>query len=80
MLLKIQTIDAPKQARIYWLSQIEAEDEAVTAFLHNDLALQREQGVLPVIVESGGGVLEESLYLLMKRQAEAHNTALEKAS
>ena len=78
--MKIQTMEAKKPARIYWLNHSEAQDEAITAFLQNDFALQKEQDVLPVIVESGKGELEESLYLLMKRQSDSGNTALGKAS
>lgn len=73
-------LDAKKRARIYWMRREEAQDEAVMTFLQNDLALQREQGVLPVFVESGNRVLEESLYLLIKRNAEPNHAEMEKAS
>lgn len=78
--MKIQTIQAPKKVQVYWLSRDEAQDEAVKTFLKNDFALQKEQGVLPVVIESGGGSLEEALYLLMKRQVEAGKSTLGKAS
>lgn len=78
--MKIQTLDEKKRARIYWMRREEAQDEAVMTFLQNDFALQKEQSVLPVIVESGGGELEEALYLLMKRQTESDKAAFEKAS
>ena len=78
--MKIQTMQAPKKAQVYWLSRDEAQDEGVKMLLQNDFALQKEQGVLPVVIESGTGNLEEALYLLMKRQAEIGKATLGKAS
>ena len=80
MFLKIQTMDAPKRAQIYWLSRSEMKDEAVSMFLQNDFSLQKEQKVLPVVIESGSGELEEQLYLLMKRQTAPDRAELDKAS
>lgn len=78
--MKIQSIEAKRLTQLYWLSPQEAENKEIAGFLHNAFSLQKEQGVLPVIVESGNGELKESLYLLMKRQAEAGKSAFEKAS
>ncbi len=65
--MKIQTTQTPRQAQIYWLSLRSAQDEAIMAFLKNDFAIQKDQNILPVIVESGEGELAEQLRLLMKR-------------
>ena len=78
--MKIKTMDAPKRAQIYWLSRSEMKDEAVSMFLQNDFSLQKEQKILPVVIESGSGELEEQLYLLMKRQTAPDRAELDKAS
>lgn len=78
--MKIQTMDAPKRAQIYWLNHSEAQDEAISAFLQNDFSLQKEQKILSVVIESGNGELEEQLYLLMKRQTAPGRAKLDKAS
>lgn len=65
--MKIQTTQTPRRLLIYWLSRAEAQDDAIMDFIHNDMKLNKEQNILPVIVESGEGELAEQLRLLMKR-------------
>lgn len=78
--MKIQTIGGKRPVQLYWVSRSEAEYDGIKESLKNDFTLLREQKILPVIIESGSGELEEQLYLLMKRNAESKHTELEKAS
>lgn len=78
--MKTQMMEAPRRAQLYWLSKSEMDDEAFMAFLQSVIANQKEQGTLPVIIESGEGDLEEMVYLLLKRNINHPQTELSKAS
>ena len=78
--MKTQVTEASRRAQLFWLSKREAEDEAFMAFLQSVIANQKEQGTLPVIIESGEGDPEEMVYLLLKRNIVRPHTELSKAS
>lgn len=78
--MKTQMMEAPKRSQLYWLSKHETEDETFMVFLQNAIANQKDQGTLPVIIESGEGDPEEMVYLLMKRNIDRPHTELSKAS
>lgn len=78
--MKTQMMEAPRRAQLYWLSKSETEDETFMVFLQSVIANQKEQGTLPVIIESGEGDPEEMVYLLMKRNIDRPHTELSKAS
>ena len=78
--MKTQVTEAPKKAQLYWLCKQESEDEVFMAFLQSVIANQKEQGTLPVIIESGESDPEEMVYLLMKRNIDRPHTELSKAS
>ena len=78
--MKTQVTEAPKRAQLYWLSKQESEDETFMAFLQSVIAYQKDQGTLPVIIESGEGDPEEMVYLLLKRNIDRPHTELSKAS
>ena len=78
--MKTQIMEAPRKTQLYWLSKQESEDEAFMVFLQNAIANQKDQGTLPVIIESGEGDPEEMVYLLLKRNIDRPHTELSKAS
>lgn len=78
--MKTQSIRGNRPVQLYWMNRSEAEDDGINELLRIDFALRREQKTLPVIIESGESDLEEQLYLLMKRNAEAKQTEPAKAS
>ena len=78
--MKTQITEVPRRAQLYWLSKNEAEYEKFMAFLQSVIANQKEQGTLPVIIESGEGDPEEMIYLLLKRNIDRPHTELSKAS
>ena len=78
--MKTQMMEAPRRAQLYWLSKQESEDEAFMVFLQNAIANQKDQGTLPVIIESGESDPEEMVYLLLKRNIDRPHTELSKAS
>ena len=78
--MKTQVTEASRRAQLYWLSKQESEDKAFMVFLQNAIANQKDQGTLPVIIESGEGDTEEMIYLLLKRNIDHPHTELSKAS
>lgn len=78
--MKTQVTEASRRAQLYWLSKQESEDEAFMVFLQNAIANQKDQGTLPVIIESGESDPEEMIYLLLKRNIDHPQTELSKAS
>ena len=78
--MKTQIMEAPRRAQLYWFSKSEMDDEAFIAFLQSMIANQKDQGTLPVIIESGEGDTEEMVYLLLKRNFNHPQTELSKAS
>ena len=78
--MKTQMMEAPRRAQLYWLSKQESEDEAFMIFLQSIIANQKDQGTLPVIIESGKSDPEEMVYLLLKRNIDRPHTELSKAS
>lgn len=78
--MKTQITEAPRRAQLYWLSKSETEDETFVDFLQSAIANQKDQGTLPVIIESGEGDTEEMVYLLLKRNFNHPQTELSKAS
>lgn len=78
--MKTQVTEASKRAQLYWLSKQESKDEAFMAFLQSAIANQKDQGTLPVIIESGEGDPEEMAYLLLMRNIDHPHTELSKAS
>ena len=73
-------MEAPKKAQLYWLCKQESEDEVFMVFLQSVIADQKEQEILPVIIESGEGDPEEMVYLLLKRNIDHSHIELSKAS
>ena len=78
--MKTQMMEAPRRAQLYWLSKQESEDETFMVFLQSVIADQKEQEILPIIIESGEGDPEEMVYLLLKRNIDHPQTELSKAS
>lgn len=78
--MKVQGKGGKRPVRLYWMNRSEAEDDGINELLTIDFALLRERKILPVIIESGEGDLEEQLYLLMKRCAESKQIEPAKAS
>ena len=78
--MKTQITEASRRAQLYWLSKQESEDEAFMIFLQSAIANQKDQGTLPVIIESGESDPEEMVYLLLKRNIDRPHTELSKAS
>ena len=78
--MKTQITEASRRAQLYWLSKNEAEDEAFMTFLQSLIGNQKDQGTLPVIIESGKSDPEEMIYLLLKRNIDRPHTELSKAS
>ena len=78
--MKTQVTEASRRAQLYWLSKQESEDEAFMVFLQSAIANQKDQGTLPVIIESGESDPEEMVYLLLKRNIDRPHTELSKAS
>ena len=68
--MKIQYKEnAPKLVYI-WLSREEGQDKALLESLKPHYAEWKKQGYMPVVMESGEGKLEDSMYLLMKHNYE----------
>lgn len=81
--MKFEVKDAPRKIATFWISAEEAEDKVFMASLKPQFAIWKDKGYLPVVMESGKGRLEDSLYLLMKHNYELlaqKQLAAEKAS
>ena len=78
--MKIKSIGGKRPVQMYWMNRSEVKDDGINELLKIDFSLLNERKTLPVIIESGNCDLEEQLYLLLKRQAEAGKSAFEKAS
>lgn len=68
--MKIEVRESPYKMVLFWVSQEEASDKALMAFLKPQFAKWKALKYQPVVLESGKGNLEESMYMLMKRNLE----------
>ena len=68
--MKIEIREQPVKAVLYWLSQDEANDESLMSSLRLQFAKWKAKKYLPVVMESGDGNIEESMYCLMKHNLE----------
>ena len=68
--MKIQYKDVPPKLVYIWLSREEGQDKSLLASLRPRYAEWKKRGYMPVVMESGEGKLEDSLYLLMKHNYE----------
>lgn len=69
--MKLEIRESPVKAVLYWLSKTEAEDEVLMSSLRPRFAEWKAKKYLPVVMESGEGDIEESMYYLMKHNLEA---------
>ena len=68
--MKIEVRERPYKAVLFWLSREEAGDESLIASLTPQFSKWKSKNYLPVVFESGDGNLEDSMYMLMKRNLE----------
>ena len=68
--MKIEVRERPYKTVLFWVSRKEASDKAFMATLKPQFAKWKAQKYQPVVLESGEGNLEESMYMLMKRNLE----------
>ena len=68
--MKIQYKEGPPKLVYIWLSREEGEDHALLDSLKHRIKSWRGQGYMPVVMESGRGNLENSMFLLMKHHYE----------
>lgn len=68
--MKIQYKSSPPKLVYIWLSREEGQDQSLLDSLKPRYAQWKKQGYMPVVMESGNGKLEDSMYLLMKHNYE----------
>lgn len=68
--MKIEVREIPHKTVLFWLSRAEAADSQVMDSLKPLFKSWKSQGYLPVVFESGEGDMNDSMYLLMKRNFE----------
>ena len=68
--MKIEIRERPYKTVLLWMSREEAADEKLTASLKPRFAEWKKKNYLPIVFESGEGNLEDSMYMLMKRNLE----------
>lgn len=68
--MKIEIRERPFKTVLFWMSKEEAADKELNASLKPRFAEWKKKKYLPVIFESGDGNLEDSMYMLMKRNLE----------
>ena len=68
--MKIEIRERPYKTVLLWMSREEAADEKLTASLKPRFAEWKKNKYLPIVFESGEGKLEDSMYMLMKRNLE----------
>lgn len=68
--MKIEIRERPYKTVLLWMSREEAADEKLTASLKPKFAAWKKKNYLPIVFESGEGNLEDSMYMLMKRNLE----------
>ena len=68
--MKIEVREIPHKTVLFWLSRAEAADSQVMDSLKPLFKSWKNRGYLPVVFESGEGDMNDSMYLLMKRNFE----------
>ena len=68
--MKIEIRERPFKTVLFWMSKEEAADKELNASLKPQFAEWKKKKYLPVVFESGDGNLEDSMYMLMKRNIE----------
>ena len=68
--MKIEVREYPRKVVYYWISNEEGQDKELMASLIPRFNEWKSKNYLPVVFESGAGNLEDSMYLLMKRNYE----------
>ena len=68
--MKIEIRERPYKTVLLWMSREEAADKELKAFLKPRFAEWKKKNYLPIVFESGEGNLEDSMYMLMKRNLE----------
>ena len=68
--MKIEIRERPFKTVLIWMSKEEAADKQLNASLKSQFAEWKKKKYLPVVFESGDGNLEDSMYMLMKRNLE----------
>ena len=68
--MKIEIRERPYKVVLYWMSREEAENKNLIDSLKPQFLAWKDKKYLPVIFESGDGNLEDSMYMLMRRNLE----------
>ena len=68
--MKIEIRERPYKTVLLWMSSEEAADEDLKASLKPRFAEWKKNKYLPIVFESGEGNLEDSMYMMMKRNLE----------
>ncbi len=68
--MKFEVKEAPQKIATFWISAEEGRNQAFMASLKPQFKIWKDKGYLPVVMESGEGRLEDSIYLLMKHNYE----------
>ena len=68
--MKIEIRERPFKTVLFWMSKEEAADKELNASLKPQFAEWKKKKYLTVIFESGDGNLEDSMYMLMRRNLE----------
>ena len=65
--MRIEVREAPNKSVYFWMSSEEAANKAMMDSLKPQFKAWKSKGYLPIVFESGNGKLEDSMYMLMKR-------------
>ena len=68
--MKIEILEKPHRTVLFWTSKEEAANKAPMDSLKPQFAEWKRKKYLPVVMESGDGNLEETMYCLLKRNME----------
>lgn len=69
--MKIEVKEAPYKMVLFWITKGEGENKEFLESLKPMFKEYKAKKYLPVVMESGTGNLEDSMYLLMKQNYEA---------
>lgn len=68
--MRFEVKKAPRKIATFWISAEEGRNQTFMASLKPQFKIWKDKGYLPVVMESGEGSLEDSMYLLMKHNYE----------
>lgn len=65
--MKIEVRERPRKMILYWMSKDESQNTDLMLSLRSEFKMWKTHNYQPVVFVSGEGNMQDSMYLLMKR-------------